>query len=88
VLKFTPLTSPVVDGSEVEPFVALVRNVFQQRRKTIHNSLRAFYSLSDSALAAIGSAAGIDLRSRPEALGKEAFAALMRAMSRAAEPER
>ena len=84
VLGFKPLAKPVVDGSEVGPFITLVRNVFQQRRKTIQNSLKASYSFSDAELAAIGSAAGIDLGSRPEELGKESFAALLRAMGRGA----
>lgn len=83
VLSFQPLARPLLDDEEVRPFVALVKNVFQQRRKTVFNTLRAFYSLSEADLSRVGVETGIDLKSRPEALSKEAFLSLARSVSAA-----
>lgn len=83
VLSFHPLTTPFLERAEVAPFVALVKNLFQQRRKTIHNTLRAFYPMPDSRLAEVAAQAGVDLQSRPEALSREQFRALSRALSAA-----
>jgi len=76
VLSFVPLARPLVDAGDRKDFVALVRNLFQQRRKTVHNSLRSFYELGDDALARIGATTTIDLKLRPEALSKEQFVSL------------
>jgi 16S rRNA (adenine1518-N6/adenine1519-N6)-dimethyltransferase len=81
VLEFKPLASPLMKRSELEPFVTLVKNLFQQRRKTIHNTLKAFYSLPETALAGIEAQTGIDLRSRPEDLGKEEFLKISRMLT-------
>ncbi len=80
VLEFRPLSEPVVGWSELKDFRALVKNLFQQRRKTIHNTMRAFYSLGESELREIESRAGIDLGRRPEALSNEEFLRLSRAV--------
>jgi 16S rRNA (adenine1518-N6/adenine1519-N6)-dimethyltransferase len=76
VLSFTPLARPLVSDEERRDFVLLVKNLFQQRRKTIHNALRSFYELGDDALVRIGEATGIDLKLRPEMLSKEQFVLL------------
>ena len=81
VLSFTPLARPLLLPAERPDFVRLVKNVFQQRRKTIHNTLRAFYELSDDALARISERTEIDLKSRPEMLSKEQFIAMARAVA-------
>lgn len=81
VLSFQPLSRPLLQEDEIRPFVSLVKNVFQQRRKTVQNTLKSFYSLSDDALARIQSDTGVDLQSRPEALPKEAFLSLARSVS-------
>lgn len=81
VLEFRPLRHALVEPEELAKFVALVKNVFQQRRKTIHNTLRSFYSLSEESLAEVHAATGIDLQLRPEALDKESFIALVRALA-------
>lgn len=81
VLAFRPLARPLVQGDEVRPFITLVKNVFQQRRKTVHNTLRAFYSLSEDSLLRIHEETGVDLQSRPEVLSKEAFLSLSRSVS-------
>jgi 16S rRNA (adenine1518-N6/adenine1519-N6)-dimethyltransferase len=76
VLGFFPLARPLLSGDEVGPFLVLVKNLFQQRRKTIHNTLRAFYPLPEETLTRIADEAGVDLQARPEALAKEQFIAL------------
>jgi len=76
VLSFTPLARPLVPEEHRRDFVLLVKNLFQQRRKTSHNTLRSFYELGDEALARIGGKTGIDLKLRPEMLSKEQFLAL------------
>jgi 16S rRNA (adenine1518-N6/adenine1519-N6)-dimethyltransferase len=81
VLGFRPLARTMLAEDEIRPFIALVKNVFQQRRKTIYNTLRAFYSLSEDSLSRIREETGIDLQSRPEALSKEAFLALSRSVT-------
>ncbi len=81
VLAFRPLAQPLLAGDEMRPFIALVKNVFQQRRKTLHNTLRAFYELSDESLARIRDETGVDLKSRPETLSKEAFLSLSRSLT-------
>lgn len=84
VLEFKPLAEPLVAPGELEKFCRLVRNVFQQRRKTLHNTIRSFYGLSDSELREVGRIAGVDLGSRPEALSKEEFRQLFRAVTEVA----
>ncbi len=80
VLAFRPVPQPLLRPDEIRPFIALVRNVFQQRRKTLNNTLRAFYALSEASLERIHNETGIDLQLRPEALSKEAFLALSRSL--------
>jgi 16S rRNA (adenine1518-N6/adenine1519-N6)-dimethyltransferase len=82
VVEFKPLDVPVVAPEELNAFVPLVKNLFQQRRKTIHNTLKRFYSLSEGELAGISGEVGVPLDKRPEELGKEVFAGLSRAVSR------
>ena len=81
VLSFTPLARPLVLPGHRRDFVLLVKNLFQQRRKTIHNTLRSFYELGEDALAKIGAETGIDLKLRPEMLSKEQFLLLARAVA-------
>ena len=80
VLAFHPLAQPLLAPEDVRPFIELVRNLFQQRRKTVQNTLRSFYSLSEESLARVHDETGIDLQLRPEALSKEAFLALARSL--------
>jgi 16S rRNA (adenine1518-N6/adenine1519-N6)-dimethyltransferase len=80
VLGFTPLACPLVPSEHRRDFVLLVKNLFQQRRKTVHNTLRSFYELGEDALVRIGATTGIDLKLRPEMLSKEEFLALTRAV--------
>ncbi len=78
VLAFKPLGQSLIEPAELGPFVKLVKNLFQQRRKTIYNTLRSFYSLSETTLEGIADAAGIDMGARPEELSKETFISLSR----------
>ena len=80
-LEFKPLENPSVDAVELRPFMALVKNVFQQRRKTIHNTIKRFYSLTKSELMDIQEMANINLDKRPEELDKEQFVRLSRVVS-------
>ncbi len=80
VVEFKPLETPIVEPGELNAFVTLVKNLFQQRRKTIHNTLKQFYSLSEAELGEIRHATGIPLETRPEELDKEAFLRLSRTL--------
>jgi 16S rRNA (adenine1518-N6/adenine1519-N6)-dimethyltransferase len=80
VLGFRSLPEPLLGDHEWGPFQELVKNLFQQRRKTIHNTLRAFYGLSQDRLEALAAASGVDLGARPEALAKEDFHRLTRGL--------
>jgi 16S rRNA (adenine1518-N6/adenine1519-N6)-dimethyltransferase len=71
VLEFIPKVKPLVEMDDLKRFTQFVKNVFQQRRKTIHNSLKAFYTMSDGMLRDLQTATAIDLQKRPEALHKE-----------------
>jgi 16S rRNA (adenine1518-N6/adenine1519-N6)-dimethyltransferase len=82
VLGFEPLAAPVLEPTELGPFVALVKNLFQQRRKIIRNTLKAFYELPDEELAGIESDTGLDLGARPESLSKEKFLMLSRRLKK------
>ncbi len=81
VVAFEHLEQPIVEPGELNGLLTLVKNLFQQRRKTIHNTLKKFYSLSESELGEIEKRAGVSLDKRPEELGKEAFLSLSRTVS-------
>ena len=81
VVGFEPLAIPMVEPLELRPFVSLVKNLFQQRRKTIHNTLRSAYTLSPAELRHIHDTTGVDLEARPEMLAVEEFLALSRTVT-------
>jgi 16S rRNA (adenine1518-N6/adenine1519-N6)-dimethyltransferase len=80
VLAFEPLLEPLVETGELKHFVRFVKNIFQQRRKTVHNTLKASYELSEAALKEIESATDVDLRCRPEALDNHKLLRLSRSL--------
>lgn len=82
VVEFKHLEKAAVEPGELKGFVALVKNLFQQRRKTIHNTLKQFYTLSESELGDIEQTTGVSLEKRPEELGKDAFLDLSRTISK------
>ena len=84
VLEFKPLAAPLVAPAEMAKFSRLVRNVFQQRRKTIHNTIRSSYGVSARELREMERVSGIDFSKRPEALSKEDFLRLWRVVDEVA----
>jgi len=86
VVEFKPLVEALIEPAELKGFVSLVKNLFQQRRKTIHNTLKRFYSFSESELGEISNKTGVSLDKRPEELGKKAFLELSRAVSSMTTP--
>ena len=85
VLEFVGREEQMLEPHELAPLRELVKNVFQQRRKTIHSTLRSFYSLSEDALEAVSRGSGVDLTLRPEALDKETFLRLSRSLTQVLE---
>lgn len=81
VICFEPLEKPLVQSTELEHFTRFVKNLFQQRRKTIHNTMKTFYELSDADLKEIQSSTDVDLQQRPEALSTHAFVQLSRTLT-------
>lgn len=81
VLEFRALPQPLVGDGEIDGFKRFVKNVFQQRRKTLHSTIKAFYSATEEDLQKIHAATGIDLGRRPEALRKEDLLGLARAVA-------
>jgi len=79
VLRFTPLETPRVEVGDEELFRRLVKGAFNQRRKTLLNSLRsAGLEVDDDVLQDALSRCGIDGGRRGETLSLEEFAALSR----------
>lgn len=79
VLSFTPLPAPRAEVGDEELFRRLVKGAFNQRRKTLLNSLRsAGFDDSDGLLTAALSRCDIDGLRRGETLSLEEFAALSR----------
>ncbi|QXE91860.1 16S rRNA (adenine(1518)-N(6)/adenine(1519)-N(6))-dimethyltransferase RsmA [Geomonas subterranea] len=79
VLSFTPLPGPRVEVGDEELFRRLVKGAFNQRRKTLLNSLRsAGFDDGDGSLSLALSRCGIDGLRRGETLSLDEFAALSR----------
>jgi 16S rRNA (adenine1518-N6/adenine1519-N6)-dimethyltransferase len=79
VLSFTPLERPRVEVGDEDFFRRLVKGAFNQRRKTLLNTLRsAGIGSEDGSLQAALSRCGIDGGRRGETLSLEEFAALSR----------
>lgn len=79
VLSFTPLERPRVEVGDEDFFRRLVKGAFNQRRKTLLNTLRsAGIGSEDGLLQAALSRCGIDGGRRGETLTLEEFAALSR----------
>ncbi|UCG52632.1 MAG: ribosomal RNA small subunit methyltransferase A [Candidatus Latescibacterota bacterium] len=81
VLEFKQLDDLPIEPGELKGLLSLVKNLFQQRRKTIHNTIKKFYALSEPELTEIQNTAGVELNRRPEELGKEQFIELSRAVA-------
>lgn len=80
VVRFRPLAEPRVDAEELPKFEAVVRGVFQARRKTLSNALRLLPDLpggAEDVMRALD-AANIDPTRRPETLSFAEFQDLTR----------
>ena len=81
VLSFTPLSVPRADVGDEDFFRRLVKGAFNQRRKTLLNSLRsAGIGAEDDSIPEAFAATGIDGGRRGETLSLDEFAALSRAL--------
>jgi 16S rRNA (adenine1518-N6/adenine1519-N6)-dimethyltransferase len=79
VLRFTPLAEPRAEVGDEEFFRRIVKGAFNQRRKTLLNSLRsAGIGEGDDSLPEAFSRCGIDGGRRGETLSLDEFAALSR----------
>lgn len=76
VIKLSPRENPFSSGEEEMLFRKIVRFTFQERRKTLRNTLTKFFGLGPEAESAIEVEAGIDLGRRPETLTRAEFLAL------------
>ena len=80
VLSFEPLEEPLVSTGELKYFIKFVKNIFQQRRKTVHNTMKASYELSEAALKEIRTVSEVDLQCRPEELDNHTLLRLSRSL--------
>jgi 16S rRNA (adenine1518-N6/adenine1519-N6)-dimethyltransferase len=79
VLSFTPLPCPRAEVGDEDFFRRLVKGAFNQRRKTLLNSLRsAGFGADDASLGDALSRSGVDGGRRGETLSLDEFAALSR----------
>ncbi len=84
IVRFRCAAAPLEDGLDRRFFMKVVRAAFQQRRKTLRNSLTksgGFGAPKEAVLDAF-EAAGIDPGRRPQSLAFEEFAALSREIKR------
>ena len=80
VVSFEPLEQPLLEPGELKHFIKFVKNVFQQRRKTVHNTMKASYELSEAALKEMRTVTDVDLQCRPEALDNHTLLRLSRSL--------
>lgn len=85
VLQVTPRQDAVTAWSDVEALTRLVKSVFNERRKTLRNTLKKFYGLSADALAQCAETASLDLGRRPETLDVAEFVRLLHALPEGSE---
>jgi 16S rRNA (adenine1518-N6/adenine1519-N6)-dimethyltransferase len=79
IVTLTLRRTPRVPVSNPELFHNVVKGAFHQRRKKIHNSLKASGHFDKAAVDKALSVAGIDLNRRAETLSIEEFARLTEA---------
>lgn len=79
VLRITPRSDPAVGEAEEESFRALVQGAFGMRRKQMGRVVRSLWSLGADDAAALLLRAGVAPAARPEVLGPEDFARVLRA---------
>jgi len=82
VVRVTPLESPVITGGEQPSFRRFVQDVFGLRRKQMRRVVRELLNVDAAGADALLASAEIDPSVRPETLSADAFARLVRAISR------
>jgi 16S rRNA (adenine1518-N6/adenine1519-N6)-dimethyltransferase len=80
VIHLTALPSPLIALEEEGPFRKLVQGAFGLRRKQMRKVVRTLTGLTAEEADAVLAAAGTDPEVRPETLGPERFAAILRAL--------
>lgn len=79
IVRLIPHLELPIPAQDVETLKLVVRNAFNQRRKTLKNSMKAL--ISEEALCTLG----IDMRLRPEKLSLAEYVRISDALSKAAE---
>lgn len=72
------------DDSEYHQFTAVVKALFQQRRKKLRTQLRSHFQLDPAGIDSVAQAAGVDLDLRPEQLDAPSWRRLARLLPRKA----
>jgi len=80
VIRIASLPSPVIARDEEIPFRKLVQGAFGLRRKQMRKVIRTLTGLGAPAAEAVLEASQVDPEARPETLGPERFAAILRAL--------
>lgn len=80
VIRIAALTTPVIQPEEEVPFRRLVQGAFGLRRKQMRNVLRTLTGLSAPDAEAVLATADVGAEVRPETLGPDRFAAILRAL--------
>lgn len=80
VIRIEPLANPLVEPHEERSFRTLVQGAFGLRRKQMRKVLRTLTSLDAPEAEAVLTAAGVEPDVRPETLGAEQFARILRAL--------
>jgi 16S rRNA (adenine1518-N6/adenine1519-N6)-dimethyltransferase len=78
VIRITPRTDPLITPAEQGAMKELVQRAFGMRRKQMRRVVRELFELDAEAAEALLARCGIDPVARPETLGPEQFAKLMR----------
>lgn len=78
VVRLTPHEQPPFPAQKLETLQSLLRTAFNQRRKTLRNSLKTFMSQDQM------DALGINLQARPETLSLEEFVSISNQIDTAA----
>ena len=79
VVRFTPRADPVIAPNEAAAFRAFVTSCFSRRRKQLRNAVMAATGWPAAPVSTLLGALGLDPVVRPETLGPEDFARLLRA---------
>ena len=79
VIRLVPRADPVITADEEAPFRAMVVGAFGLRRKQLRRVVRTLWSLDVTEADALLARAGLEGAVRPEVLGADEFAALLRA---------